>query len=501
LPLALLGARVQARGVVGFIANKERQMTGIRLYVPNLAQVEVEKPPEDIFLKPIREVASLLQFHPTADDDLVRLAGVVTLALPGQGFYLRDRTGSLWVQSQQETKLNSGDVVDVVGFPASLPVKPGLADAVFRLTGKQESPAPVRLTNSLQLEDKLKDELVSLDAVVVESQGGKTGTRLVLQSAERLIQCRLVGGHSQELLPERGSVVRVNGVYVAGGLEVLGADTQLPTLLLNTPDELELLSAPPWLTPARLRLTLGIFTLVSSLSVVVIALMRHQIRRQTKAISQHIEQAAVQTERTRIARDWHDTLGQQLVGLGLQLDTARLLAERQPENAVPALNVAVAMLRHSHEEARHSIWHLHASELEQVGLADVLRRLAQESTPAEGKPNVILEIRGQILKLPLAVESHLLRIVQEAVSNALRHAHAAHITMSLEYAPDRVRLRVGDDGCGIPEAACASQGIGLLSMRQRAIKAGGLFLFNSKPGGGTEVIVEIPRAEFPNPPN
>lgn len=497
LPLSLLGARVRAQGVLGFLVNKERQMTGIRIYVPTLKQIQLEKVTEDIFQKPVREASSLLHFSLTAEENMVRLAGVVTLVVPGSGFYLRDRTAGIWVQSEQETKLALGDTVDVVGFPDSQPVKPGLVDAVFRVTGRQALPAPVRLEDFSQLEDRLKDELVSLDAIVVESQSGKTGTGFVLQSGDRLFQCRLVGHHAAAQLPANGSVVRVTGVYAANGAEGMVADTHLPMLLLHSSNDLCLLSEPSWFTPGRLRMALFFFGLVIGISVVAIAGMRHQIRRQTKAIIQHSEQAAIQIERTRIARDWHDSLGQQLVGLGLQLDTARHLVNHDPAAANATLEVAVAMLRHSHEEARHSIWHLHASELEQVGLAEALRRLVRESSPPNGKPQIIFEVSGVIGRLTLTAESHLFRVAQEAVANALRHAQAGHIWVRLDFSPDSIRLTVRDDGRGFSQAATAlpaAEGIGLLSLRQRAVKAGGSLILNSQPGKGVEVQVEIQRA-------
>jgi ligand-binding sensor domain-containing protein len=206
--------------------------------------------------------------------------------------------------------------------------------------------------------------------------------------------------------------------------------------------------------------------------------------------------AAVLAERSRIAREMHDALDQGLTAIGLQLDVCTRLAG-QPASA-EALRGRVGLVKelldYTRTEARRSIADLRSESLEAGDLAGALRRVADQFTAA-AKLKVNVTVAGKMRPLPGAVEGHLLRICQEAVTNAVRHGRAGEVAIGLAFDPEAVRLTVADQGCGFDplQAASESDGhFGLMGIRERVKKLGGRLQLASEPGRGTTVSVEVP---------
>jgi ligand-binding sensor domain-containing protein/two-component sensor histidine kinase len=204
--------------------------------------------------------------------------------------------------------------------------------------------------------------------------------------------------------------------------------------------------------------------------------------------------SAVLAERNRIAREIHDTLTQGLTGISLQLE---LVAKRMPvstEAAKPHLDQARMLARENLADARRSIWDLRSQALENSDLPTSLSQAARRLTASTGT-QAQLQVSGAYRRLSETVESNLLRIGQEAVNNAVKHARAGRIDIALQFDPDLVRMCVRDDGLGFEaEKAPASRDghFGLLGMRERAEQIGGKLIVSSVPGEGTEVSVEVP---------
>jgi signal transduction histidine kinase/ligand-binding sensor domain-containing protein len=201
-------------------------------------------------------------------------------------------------------------------------------------------------------------------------------------------------------------------------------------------------------------------------------------------------------ERTRIARELHDTLAQGVAGVGLQIETALRMLEQQPDSAREHLRLAHAMSKSSLDEVRRSIWVLRAQTAKgQGGLAVRLSESLRQLTAGKG-PEATIEIHGQPRPLPVAVERNLLRIAHEAVSNAVRHSEAETMNVVLDFGDDGLLLRVRDDGRGFDfESHLAASGVehfGLLGISERARALGGELRVESRLGEGTEVFCRIP---------
>lgn len=203
--------------------------------------------------------------------------------------------------------------------------------------------------------------------------------------------------------------------------------------------------------------------------------------------------AAVLAERNRIAREIHDNLAQELLGISVQLEiVARVMPAA--EAAKTHLDRARSLVRSSIAEVRRSVWDLRSQSLEQKDLPTALAEMTRRLT-AESSVQTQFEVRGAFRPLSPHVENNLLRIGQEAINNAVRHARAQTVLVNLAFDDESVRLSVRDDGRGFDAQhrdKSSSGHFGLVGMRERADDMGGDFTIKSDVGQGTEVSVTVP---------
>jgi signal transduction histidine kinase len=229
---------------------------------------------------------------------------------------------------------------------------------------------------------------------------------------------------------------------------------------------------------------------------------RRRLHEQIDGLRRKLQSGAVLEERNRIARELHDTLEQELAGITLQLDLASDSFQKAPRVAQQALKIARNMTRHSMREARRSVWDLRCHLLENGDLVAAMRQAVGPSVMGT-QVKVEIHVEGQPRRLPVPTEMNLLRIGQEAVTNAIKHAHPQHIALNLRYDPETVRLRVTDDGCGFSADSVALSGnghFGLLDMRERAQSLGCDLRVKSEPGSGTCIDVDV-AAKTKEPPH
>lgn len=219
-------------------------------------------------------------------------------------------------------------------------------------------------------------------------------------------------------------------------------------------------------------------------------------------LAEQARQGAVLEERNRMAREIHDTLAQGFTGVLMQLEAAKLRLPGEPQRGEAHIETAREIARQGLAEARRSAHALRPLALERQDLAGALASMARQLS-VEQQTDVHFQTQGPSLPLPADVADHLLRIAQEAVNNALRHARATRIDIELAFSDRALRLYVQDDGHGIPGTegvAIAPQlrqqnGIGLAGMRERAALIGAQISVTSEAGRGTRV--EVTRALAP----
>ncbi|HEY3378108.1 MAG TPA: histidine kinase [Armatimonadota bacterium] len=201
---------------------------------------------------------------------------------------------------------------------------------------------------------------------------------------------------------------------------------------------------------------------------------------------------AVMEERTRIAREIHDTIAQGLTGIVIQLETADYCLDHDLAAARMRIQKARDLARDSLTEARHSVWALRPHVLEEGDLMTAIVTLIAR-LPHEASVTIDFTHQGIPYPLPTEMAHELLRLCQEGVTNALKHAQARHIHITLGYTARQVALCVADDGQGFEPASPPSRaGFGLRIMEERVARLGGQLTLTSRPGQGTRMEVQTP---------
>ena len=206
--------------------------------------------------------------------------------------------------------------------------------------------------------------------------------------------------------------------------------------------------------------------------------------------------SAQEEERARIARELHDEAGQSLTGIVMSVEAAASSLPPRASVSQERLERAKTLAQDTIEEIRKLVMDLRPAALDDLGLMPALRAYAEERLADRGV-RVYLEPSKLDQRLPQHVESCLFRVVQEAITNIARHAHARHAHIQLRRRNRSLTLLVEDDGTGfdmaeILESADKTRALGLLGMQERVALCGGSLQVESTPGKGTRITAELP---------
>lgn len=498
----LVGATVRAQGVCASRFNEGGQFRAPWLAIPSIAQIEVLAQPAEV---PDVKVADLLRYgSEAAPGKRVRLRGIVTARTASGQLFIEDKGLGLQVSTTSNVLVRRGDEVEVTGFPALGQFRPRLEDATFRRTGRigRIAPQPITAADALggTHDSSYHDaSVVRMKAQLLRRVRNAEEHLLVLKTDNVIFGAYLPDTEEADRLAHLrdGSLVEVTGVCVVQKTEnwnpTVVTSAKSFQLQLDSPVDVVVLQAPAWWTLTRLLWAVGILVVSILLALIWVVVLRRRVREQTEIIEDKVRHAAVTEERTRIAREFHDTVEQELAAITMQLDAAEAQMEHTPEMARSLLNGARAMSRRSFAEVRRSVWDLRSHLLERHDLPTALRE-AVKPLAKTGGAEISVEVEGRIRRLPIRTETHLLRIGQEAVTNAVKHARARTIQVTCRYGWGKFQLRIRDDGRGFrTDTALSVSGghFGLLDMRERAEKLGARFGLHSEPEAGTEIVVTL----------
>jgi signal transduction histidine kinase len=203
------------------------------------------------------------------------------------------------------------------------------------------------------------------------------------------------------------------------------------------------------------------------------------------------------SERTRVARDLHDTLLQSFQGLLFRFQAVRELLRTRPAEASEILESALDQAAQAITEGRDAVQGLRASTVERNDLAQAIASLGEEIVASGGAPvELRVDVEGASLNLHPIVRDEIYRIASEALRNAFRHAEAQRIEVELRCDKRQLRLRIRDDGKGIDSTFLTAEGraghFGLHGMRERAKLLGGKLAVWTAPEAGTEIELSVP---------
>jgi len=205
---------------------------------------------------------------------------------------------------------------------------------------------------------------------------------------------------------------------------------------------------------------------------------------------------AQEDERKRIARDVHDVLAQSLATCRYRAETCALILERDPETAGEDLTAIARLIGETLEQVRDIVFDLRPRTLDDLGLGAAAEAYVEHMKRRDSPTRFDIAENGDTAEMDETVKTALYRIIQEAISNVLRHSEAAAAEIRIERTEDRVRVVVRDAGTGFdPEEAMSEdvdKHMGLLSMRERSQLLGGEFHLYSELGKGTHLEVSVP---------
>jgi signal transduction histidine kinase/uncharacterized protein YdeI (BOF family) len=542
-PASLVGDRVLLRGTLaaGFNAPLRHFVT-VTLFSPQVADVTILEPsPADPFSKPLMSLNSIAQYRrDSPPGSEVHIRGIVTYQRKGEDFFLQDSTGGLQVKCTQDKRLFPGDEVEVVGFPAVENYLPVLEDAYFRRIDAPRSdltPQPAvmaRLQKGYYHGDYISLQGHLIDRLVKGMDQKETvpmpRTILMLQNSNVYFTAEADSSVQNDKLAAVpiGSLVEVGGICLLESAD----DGTIKSfhLLLPPTAEIKILKKPSRFTAQNLAASLMIAVavlfialcwtvLVSKNNSILKSLVREKetaqgelqlahdlleerVRERTNQLKiemtarkeSQLQFRATLTERTRLAQELHDTLEQTLTGIALQMDMVASLFAKNPEDAALHLKLARNLMRQSQLDVRQSVWGLRSRASEQFNLANAMLINSQQIAGGAGI-QVHVEAIGESRPMPEVTEENLMRISQEAITNAVKHSGATQVKIELHFLPNQVALQIKDDGKGFDpdHRAGPDEGhFGLLGISERAERLGGQVQITSSPGQGTLIRVEIP---------
>lgn len=485
----LVQSDVRVRGVFTADFNANREMTGANFFVQSVSQIEiVDAGLAKAWAQPVRTIRELMRYVP-GNLARARVRGVVTWAERGRGFFIGQGQDAAWVETFDGPEVSPGQWVEAVGFPAVDAGASLVKDALVRLVAPNASAAETRPALAVTADEVRKGNhhgrLVRIEARVTDRLTLPHLRSLALEDQGGTFQARLINPGGLPALPEPGSLIAVTGVC-----EMLpGRGAGLFQVLLRSHDDIAVLALPPWWTVERVKWLAGGLGAIGLSVLAWGVLLRRRVAAQMAIITGQIERQRVTEERERIGQELHDTLEQHLAGVAMQLEVA---GARAGATAAGPLARAMTMLSHSRQEVRRSVWGLRSPVLELEGLTAALKEMA--TGVSTEKTEVVVEGKEMSERLPPQTEFHLLRIAQEAVANALKHAQASKVTVTLEMMPALTELEIADDGIGFDQDKRPTDGqmhLGLLGMRERVTRLRAQLQIESTPGAGTRVRVKL----------
>ncbi len=513
---SLVDHRVRITGLAAGLINTPRRQL-VQPYVRvidwrDAVVVSAAPPPGET---PQVSAEDLLAFRVTGlGERRVRLEGVVTATFGRDQVFLEQGTMAFAVRLGQPTPLAPGDRITVVGFPSMERFSASVVDAEVLVRTPGPAPNPLDVATLDELYSRRGDpypgkhdgRLVRIVGTVRDAFKAAEGTTLLLQGDQRTIQARVPDGAR---MPIAGAVVRLTGICQVE-TAVFGpgfrSEPGLVSVRSVLPDGLEVLRTPSWWTTRRLGAVLAALAGLTLSAGGWIAILRRQVRRQTAALRHRIEAEAALEERHRIAREFHDTLEQELAGVSLRLDAlATRVADEKGKGLIAASRNLVTRIQ---VETRDLISDLR-DPAETAG--DLLAALESVAARANADDDVLVRIPpvSPLPLLPAATVHDLRMIAREAINNARKHGRATHVTVAVETSTDRLTMHIVDNGCGFDVATGLEMKrghFGCAGMRERGRKIGAEITWQSTLQKGATVAVVVPlrpadvAAVNPSPP-
>jgi signal transduction histidine kinase len=491
----LVGSVVRMRGGFTTDWNPQTRKINVGSFLLYPATVAVEDlAPRDPFSLPTSSAADLLWFNARASAlQRTKMAGQVIFTRPGEFFLLDGQTG-VRVQTAQKQMLQNGDLVEAVGFPHLGGPVPILQEAQVRKTGHAPRPAPVVVSSQDLLNPKHDSTLVQVEALVVSDalQMDQRVLELKAGALHFLATLRVEGKNKKLLLP--GSMVQLIGVYSSATEDLAHKNLGAFELLVNNAMDISVLQQPPWWTVRRAITVAATLAGGLGITLIWIILLRNRVAERTAQLRKEIEERNrveqhrfMEQERTRVAQDLHDELGQGLTQVGILGSLAKnpSLTTELKNLYLDQLSEAARTLVTGLDEI---VWAVNPKYDSVASLASYHALFAQRFLNLAG----IACRFDTVEKLPNFPMASQLRhgiflAFKEALNNVVRHSGATEVRLGITVNRDRLMISIADNGCGFEASTSTPGSDGVTGLYERMKKLGGRCVINSHAGQGTSV--------------
>jgi signal transduction histidine kinase len=489
-------AVIRIRGVLFAMWNTNRTVQVGRLLMRNVI-IGVDLPaPRDPFDVALKSWSELYQFDSRATPfQRVKVRGTVIFG-DARGVFILEKGRGIRVSPFEPTNVQFGEVVEVVGYPDIGGSAPLLREAILRKTGEKTDPQPRLLDGSELMRENLDSTLVRIIATLMGIHSEPDARVLEMSIRGHLFLARLPG--TKESVSLRvGSRLALTGVYV-GKAMTWSDDSKLGgfELLLSSPAQLTVLSQPSWWTPQRLLVMVGLLLVILTLAAVWISQLHRMVEQRTRQLQQETRERevaererALETERSRIARDLHDDLGSSLTEISV------LASKGQRPGTLDELAVlfrAIAAKARGLVTALDVIvWAVDPKDNSLESVADYLGDFAGEYLAHSG---ITCRFDIPVALPPIVLEGRLrhglLLAVKETLNNVERHAQATEVEFRMAVTDDQLKIVISDNGKGF-DAQTKHRGNGLKNLPLRLTKLGGRYQIESSPGNGARVTIGL----------
>jgi len=490
----------QIRGVLYALWNADTREVRVGSVRMRNATLSIDTPaPADSFAAVAKTPRELLLFDAQARPfRRVKVHGQMIYADATQAFLQEDGAG-LRLLPADKMVAQPGDVVDAVGYPDIGRTTLLLREVLLRKTGSDTLLPPRKLAEADLMRENLDSTRVRVEGKLLGWHLEQGATVLEMQSGTHLYLAHLDPEASPQLSLRTGSRLALTGVYVALGHNLRpGSAVDSFELLINSPSDIVVLSQPTWWTLQRMLILVGVLLVILVFTGVWIQQLQRLVEQRTTQLQreiherEHVErQHALESERSRIARDLHDDLGSSLTEIGVLASTGR---HQPPGDADhPGLFRAIADKVYGLVSALDVIvWAVDPEDNSLQSLADYLGGFVADYLSHSGlicrfKIPVVLPA----VQLDGRIRHDLLLAVKETLNNIVRHAHATEVEFGIALVAGVLEIVVADNGSGFDPAVVVS-GHGLENLSARLTQSGGSCVIEPIVGLGTTVKIRLP---------
>lgn len=452
---------------------------------------------EEVFKRaPVKAATAIQATERSRVNERVHVVGTVTAAKARSWVTLRTEDGSIEVSTRQRDEFKPGQQLSIACWPQSKTGRLMLQDGVCRVLAERSPPTAMKLEQGF-FNAAMQRELVEVKGVLHRHSlpGGSPRFTLALPSGVHCVMVWESFLQAEELHRlEAGSTVRLTGICHIDHDGSASPEQTVLSILPRSLADIAVIHGPSWWTAERLMLAVWWLLGLVGVALPGAMIFRWQVWRQSQRIREIESQAATEEERLRIAREFHDSLQQQLASAALHLETLKGALHAAPDMLPRLIDDTTAMLRHCQVEARHCIWDLRSDAAVRSSLTDSLNDWLQNRVQPDTRTRVQFTHEGVAPSLPEGTTFHLMRIAQEAVINALSHASATVVQVRLVNDRNRLEMLIEDDGQGFDPRFISQPRpghFGLSGLKERAAKIGARLDLATHPGSGTRVTVRL----------